>query len=88
MLVVAAATLLLVAIGIITAGMSPEASEPPTSDRPNVVLIDGDDVGYGDLGCSGATAAQTPSLDALAASGLRFTDAHSSSATGTRGRSR
>lgn len=51
--------------------------------RPNIVLIYADDVGYGDLGCYGATAVKTPNLDRLAARGLRFTDAHSSSATCT-----
>ncbi len=51
--------------------------------RPNVVLIYADDVGYGDLGCYGATAVKTPHLDRLAGQGMRFTDAHSSSATCT-----
>ena len=51
--------------------------------RPNVVLIYADDVGFGDLGCYGATSVKTPHLDRLAKRGLRFTDAHSSSATCT-----
>src|SRR5262245_48618986 len=46
---------------------------------PNVVVILADDVGYGDLGCYGATKVKTPNLDTLAARGLRFTDAHSPS---------
>jgi arylsulfatase A-like enzyme len=48
-----------------------------------VVLIYADDIGYGDLGCYGATAVKTPNLDKLAREGMRFTDAHSSSATCT-----
>jgi arylsulfatase A-like enzyme len=36
-----------------------------------------DDLGYGDLGCYGATRLATPRLDALARAGVRFTDAHS-----------
>lgn len=44
------------------------------SRRPNVVLINCDDLGYGDLGCYGSTANATPTIDALAAEGLRFTD--------------
>lgn len=51
--------------------------------RPNIVLIYADDIGYGDLSCYGATAVKTPNLDRLAASGVRFTDAHASAATCT-----
>lgn len=50
---------------------------------PNVVLIFADDLGYGDLGCYGATKVQTPHLDRLASEGRRFTDAHSVSAVCT-----
>src|ERR671919_2717029 len=42
------------------------------AERPNVVLIMGDDMGYSDLGCYGGEIA-TPNLDRLAANGLRFT---------------
>ncbi len=51
--------------------------------RPNIVLIYTDDVGYGDLSCYGAGRVRTPNIDRLARSGIRFTDAHSSSATCT-----
>ncbi|HEX2577311.1 MAG TPA: sulfatase [Aquihabitans sp.] len=40
--------------------------------RPNVVLINCDDLGSGDLGCYGSTANDTPAIDRLAAEGLRF----------------
>ena len=40
--------------------------------RPNVVLINCDDLGYGDLGCYGSTRNRTPALDRLAAEGIRF----------------
>ncbi|WP_342793757.1 sulfatase family protein [Pontiella desulfatans] len=50
---------------------------------PNVVLIFADDLGYGDLGCYGATKVQTPNIDKLASQGRRFTDAHSASAVCT-----
>ncbi|MGD7654730.1 MAG: sulfatase family protein [Verrucomicrobiales bacterium] len=50
---------------------------------PNVVLIFADDLGYGDLGCYGATKLKTPNIDRLAEEGRRFTDAHSSSAVCT-----
>lgn len=48
--------------------------------KPNIVLIFADDVGYGDLGCYGATKLKTPRIDSLAAEGRKFTDAHSASA--------
>ena len=51
--------------------------------KPNVVFILADDLGYGDLGCYGATRVATPNLDRLAAGGLRFTNAHAPSATCT-----
>jgi arylsulfatase A-like enzyme len=47
------------------------------AERPNILFILSDDVGYGDLGCYGATLAKTPHLDRLAREGCRFTDAHS-----------
>lgn len=50
---------------------------------PNVVLIFADDLGYGDLGCYGATKLKTPNIDKLAAEGRRFTDAHSAAAVCT-----
>jgi arylsulfatase A-like enzyme len=51
--------------------------------RPNIVLIYTDDLGYGDVSAYGATALRTPNIDSLAARGLRFTDAHSAAATCT-----
>ncbi|NND95710.1 MAG: arylsulfatase [Pirellulaceae bacterium] len=53
------------------------------AQQPNVVLIFADDLGYGDLGCYGATKIQTPNIDKLASQGRRFTDAHSASAVCT-----
>ena len=53
------------------------------ADRPNIVLIYIDDLGYGDVGCYGATAVKTPNVDRLAREGLRFTDGHTTSATCT-----
>lgn len=41
---------------------------------PNVILINCDDLGYGDLGCYGANDIRTPHLDRMAAEGTRFTD--------------
>jgi arylsulfatase A-like enzyme len=53
------------------------------AEKPNIILIYADDLGYGDLGCYGAKAIATPNIDRLAAGGLRFTDAHATSSTCT-----
>jgi len=53
---------------------------PATAAPPNVVILYADDMGYGDLGANNpASKIPTPHLDRLAAEGMRFTDAHSSS---------
>ena len=57
------------------------ASAP--AQQPNVVLIYGDDVGYGDVGVYGSELIPTPNIDRLAAEGLRFTDGHCSASTCT-----
>ncbi|UPK72071.1 sulfatase-like hydrolase/transferase [Chitinophaga filiformis] len=51
--------------------------------RPNIIVLYADDLGYGDVGCYGASAVKTPHIDRLAAKGVRFTDAHCSAATCT-----
>ena len=61
-------------------------AEPNTTavaPPPNVVYILADDLGYGDLGCYGATKVQTPHIDRLAKEGRKFSDAHSASAVCT-----
>ena len=45
-----------------------------TDPRPNIVLINCDDLGYGDLGCYGSPVHATPNIDRLAAEGLLFED--------------
>ncbi|NQX01451.1 sulfatase-like hydrolase/transferase, partial [bacterium] len=46
------------------------------ADRPNVIFILADDLGWADLGCYGSTFYETPNLDSLARQGMRFTDAY------------
>ena len=48
-------------------------------DKPNIVFIIADDLGYGDLGCYGQKRFRTPSIDRLAAEGMRFTAHYSGS---------
>ncbi len=55
----------------------------PAQQKPNVIFIYADDLGYGDLSCYGATDIRTPHIDQLAKGGLRFTNGHSTSATCT-----
>lgn len=50
------------------------------AEKPNILLIYADDIGFGDLGCYNPDSKiPTPHLDKLASQGMRFTDAHSSS---------
>jgi arylsulfatase A-like enzyme len=50
------------------------------STQPNIVLINCDDLGYGDLGCYGSERNDTPYLDKMAEEGIRFTDFYVGSA--------
>lgn len=70
-------------IRAVVAFLSVFAATRSLADQPNVVLVFVDDLGYGDLGCYGATKVQTPNIDRLAKEGRRFTDAHSASAVCT-----
>ena len=60
-------------------GCGPTDSEPAQA-LPNVIIINVDDLGYGDLGCYGATKVRTPHIDRIAQEGRRFTDFHAASA--------
>ncbi|MCB1230618.1 MAG: sulfatase-like hydrolase/transferase [Verrucomicrobiae bacterium] len=55
----------------------PLAVEFAVASPPNILLIVADDLGYADLGCYGSEINETPHINALAATGLRFTDFHS-----------
>lgn len=48
-----------------------------SNERPNVIIIYADDLGWGDLGCYGHPTSNTPSLDRMAAEGMRFTSFYS-----------
>jgi arylsulfatase A-like enzyme len=53
------------------------ATTPATAEPLNFLFFLADDLGWRDLGCQGSTFYETPNLDRLAASGMRFTDAYS-----------
>ena len=50
-----------------------------TDEKPNIIFILCDDMGYGDLGCYGQPYIATPNLDRMAAEGMRFTQAYAGS---------
>ncbi len=52
-------------------------------ENPNVIIIEADDLGYGDLSCYGAQKIQTPGMDRIAREGLRFTQGYCTAATST-----
>lgn len=57
---------------------APAAASASAPDAPaNFLILYADDMGWGDVGCNGATDVRTPNLDALAASGIRFTNWYS-----------
>ncbi|MDO4165463.1 MAG: arylsulfatase [Bacteroides sp.] len=60
-----------------------KADNAALPQKPNVIFIVADDLGYGDLSCYGTSAVATPHVDSLAAGGIRFTDAHAVAATST-----
>ena len=57
-----------------TAALPYLAAQP--AQKPNIVFILADDLGFGDLGCYGQKEIRTPNIDQLAASGVRFTQAY------------
>ncbi len=62
---------------------APLAIQAAQQRLPNIVLIYADDLGYGDVSANGARRIRTPNIDRIAREGVRFTHAHSPSATCT-----
>lgn len=57
--------------------VAPGQAEAAAGRKPNIILILADDVGWGEIGCFGADRFQTPHIDALAESGIRFESCYS-----------
>ncbi|MCU0781323.1 MAG: sulfatase-like hydrolase/transferase, partial [Akkermansiaceae bacterium] len=62
---------------------APPLPRPPLPAKPNIVIIYGDDVGFGDVACYGSGIVATPRIDSLATQGLRFTNVHAPASTCT-----
>ena len=69
------------ALALAGCGQAKQAKQMP--EKPNVLLIYADDIGYGDLSCNGTAAVRTPNVEQLASEGIRFTNAHCAAATST-----
>lgn len=78
--------LLNLGVGVVVSGLPQlgESAEPDfqalgkkSTSRPNIIIILADDLGWGDLSCYGHPSIRTPSLDRMAAEGMRFTDFYS-----------
>ena len=58
---------------------SPVLNAQKTTARPNIILIFANDLGYGEIGCYGQQKIETPNIDNLAKSGMKFTQFYSGS---------
>lgn len=59
---------------LLTAFAAPSSASRPPAERPNIIILLADDLGYGDLGVQGGRDVATPNIDRLAAQGVRLTD--------------
>ena len=70
---------LAVGLGAYAVLMALAPQTPPRAPRPNIVIIQADDLGYGDLSAYGQAHFRTPAIDRLAAEGMRFTQYYAGS---------
>jgi arylsulfatase A-like enzyme len=69
----------IIAGGTLLAASLATGRQPAAAPRPNIVIVQADDLGYGDLSSYGQSQFRTPSLDRLAAAGIRFTEYYAGS---------
>lgn len=62
-----------------TAGGNEPSGRQATSERPNIIFILADDMGYGDLSCFGSRHVKTPNIDRLSETGTTFTQCYAGS---------
>lgn len=65
------------------AGIAAGGCASSQGQKPNVIIIYADDLGFGDISCNGSETISTPNVDALASDGIRFVNAHSTSSVST-----
>ena len=68
------------AAGIVLAAVLPALAQGAAKEKPNIILIMADDLGWKELGCYGQKKIRTPHIDRMAAEGMRFTHYYSGSA--------
>lgn len=64
---------------LLCAALSSLSLNAKQSDKPNIIFILCDDMGYGDLACYGQKYIKTPNLDKMASEGMLFTQAYAGS---------
>ena len=77
--------LFLILLGCILLSCAPKSEKTQDEgitnpEKPNIIFILVDDLGYGDVGCFGQQKIQTPAIDRLAAEGIKFTEAYAGNA--------
>lgn len=83
-MIIAYSRVLITIIAVFTLGIANALhAQTAKAKKPNIILIYTDDLGYGDVGAYGTSAIPTPNIDHLAKNGVRFTNAHATSATCT-----
>ena len=66
----------LMSLSMALLGANAVAFAKVTADRPNILFVLCDDMGYGDLACYGQPFIKTPNIDRMASEGMRFTQAY------------
>ena len=68
-----------ISLALLSVPLCQAAAKENKNDRPNIVIIYCDDMGYGDIGVTGHPDIKTPNLDRMALDGMRFTNYYSAS---------
>lgn len=66
-------------VAILFLSFCKNSEQENTIEKPNIIFVMVDDLGYGDLGCFGQKVIQTPNIDKMAGEGIRFTNCYAGS---------